>query len=92
MTENEMVGWHHRLNGHEFEQTQEATKGQGHGASVHGSQQVRHDLATELQCQLKFFFFFLINYGSKELSNSCTLMVQFPSVDMRISTVKAFIR
>ena len=21
MTENEMVGWHHRLNGHEFEQT-----------------------------------------------------------------------
>ena len=20
MTENEMVGWHHRLNGHEFEQ------------------------------------------------------------------------
>ena len=22
MTEDEMVGWHHRLNGHEFEQTQ----------------------------------------------------------------------
>ena len=21
VTENEMVGWHHRLNGHEFEQT-----------------------------------------------------------------------
>ena len=21
MTENEMVGWHHRLNGHEFEST-----------------------------------------------------------------------
>ena len=21
MTEDEMVGWHHRLNGHEFEQT-----------------------------------------------------------------------
>ena len=21
MTEEEMVGWHHRLNGHEFEQT-----------------------------------------------------------------------
>ena len=21
MTENEMVGWHHQLNGHEFEQT-----------------------------------------------------------------------
>ena len=26
MTEGEMVGWHHRLNGHEFEQTQETVK------------------------------------------------------------------
>ena len=24
-----MVGWHHRLNGHEFEQTPEDSKGQG---------------------------------------------------------------
>ena len=29
MTEDEMVGWHHRLNGHEFEQTLEDTEGQG---------------------------------------------------------------
>ena len=29
MTENEMVGWHHRLNGHEFEQTSGAGDGQG---------------------------------------------------------------
>ena len=28
MTEDEMVGWHHRLNGHEFEQTLEDGKGQ----------------------------------------------------------------
>ena len=28
-TEDEMVGWHHRLNGHEFEQTLEDTEGQG---------------------------------------------------------------
>ena len=26
MTEDEMVGWLHRLNGHEFEQTQEMVK------------------------------------------------------------------
>ena len=58
MTENEMVGWHHRLNGPKFEQTQGADKGQPI-ASVHGAQQVGHNLATELQCQLKFFFFFL---------------------------------
>ena len=29
MTEDEMVGWHHRLNGHEFEQTPENSEGQG---------------------------------------------------------------
>ena len=29
MTEDEMVGWHHRLNGHEFEQTPRDSEGQG---------------------------------------------------------------
>ena len=29
MTEHEMVGWHHRLNGHEFEQTPGDGEGQG---------------------------------------------------------------
>ena len=29
MTEDEMVGWHHRLNRHEFEQTQGDGEGQG---------------------------------------------------------------
>ena len=29
MTEDEMVGWHHRHNGHEFVQTQEDSEGQG---------------------------------------------------------------
>ena len=28
-TENEMVDWHHRLDGHEFEQTPEVGDGQG---------------------------------------------------------------
>ena len=32
MTEDEMVGWHHRLNGHEFEQVLEV--GDGHGGLV----------------------------------------------------------
>ena len=27
-TEDEMVGWHHRLNGHEFQQTPEDGEGQ----------------------------------------------------------------
>ena len=29
MTEDEMVGWHHRLNGHEFEHAQGVDNGQG---------------------------------------------------------------
>ena len=28
-TEDEMVGWHHQLNGHEFEQTLGDSEGQG---------------------------------------------------------------
>ena len=29
MTEDEMVGWHHRLDGHEFEQAPGVADGQG---------------------------------------------------------------
>ena len=29
MTDDEMVGWHHQLNGHEFEQALEDSEGQG---------------------------------------------------------------
>ena len=29
MTEDETVGWHHRLNGHEFEETPKVGDGQG---------------------------------------------------------------
>ena len=37
MTEDEMVGWHHQLDGHEFEQAPGVGDGQGSlGATVHG--------------------------------------------------------
>ena len=36
-TEDEMVGWHHQLNGHESEQTQGASEGQeAWCAAAHG--------------------------------------------------------
>ena len=44
-TEDEMVGWHHRLNGHDFEQTPGVGDGQG-GLGVLLSivlQRARHD-------------------------------------------------
>ena len=51
MTEDEMVGRHHQLNEHEFEQTPGDSEGQGSLAccSPWGSQGVGHDLATEQQ-------------------------------------------
>ena len=33
-TEDEMVGWHHRLKGHEFEQTPGDSEGQGRLACI----------------------------------------------------------
>ena len=37
MTENEMAGWHHRLNGQEFEQAPGGGEGQeAWSAAVHG--------------------------------------------------------
>ena len=49
MTEDEMVGWHHRLNGHEFEQTPGDGEGQGRSlaCSFIGLQRVGYILATE---------------------------------------------
>ena len=51
VTEDEMIGWHHRINGHEFKQTPGDSGGQGSLAccSLWGSQRVRHDLVTEQQ-------------------------------------------
>ena len=43
-----MVGWHHRLNGHEFEQTQGDSEGQGSLACCRlWDRRVRQDLGTE---------------------------------------------
>ena len=49
MTEDEMVGWHHRLIGHEFEQALAGDIGQGSLAcAVHGITKREPNSATEL--------------------------------------------
>ena len=50
VTEDEMVGWYHRFDGHEFEQVLGVCYGQGSLAccSLWGLQRVGHDWATEL--------------------------------------------
>ena len=61
MKEDEMIGWHHWLNGREFKQTLGDGEGQG-CACPWGSQRVRHDWVTEqqqgvLSYQIIFFKF-----------------------------------
>ena len=43
MTDNEMVGWYHRLNGHEFKHAPEAVGQGGLSAALHGLTRVEHD-------------------------------------------------
>ena len=48
--EVEMVGWHHQLNGHEFEQTPGDSEEQGSLVCCSPwGHRVRHDLATDQQ-------------------------------------------
>ena len=49
VAENEMIGWHHWLNGHEFEQTLRESGGQGEPGVLQsmGSQRAAPDLVTE---------------------------------------------
>ena len=52
-TEDEIVGWHHRLNGHEFEQASGLGDGQGSLACCSPwDHRVGHDWATELNWSL----------------------------------------
>ena len=49
MSENEMIGWHHQLNGHQFEQSLGDSEGQGSLAcySPSGLKELGPDLETE---------------------------------------------
>ena len=49
MTEDEMVGWYHWLNGHGFGWTPGVGDGQG---TLRRSQRVRHDWVTELKAEM----------------------------------------
>ena len=69
-TEDEMVGWHHWLNGHAFEQTQ--GEREGHGSLVCCSPwggRVGYDLVTEQQQQSKGNIIFYFQVGRIHKSN-----------------------
>ena len=72
-TEDEMVGWHHQLDGHEFGWTPELViDGQGGLACCSPwGLRVRHDWATELNWRInKYLLLFTsVNWGYMKLSN-----------------------
>ena len=50
MTEDEMIGWHHQLNGHEFEQTPGDSEGwEAWNVAVHGVTKSPKELDTTEQ-------------------------------------------
>ena len=73
MTENEMVGWHHGLKGHEFEQAPEDSEGQGSLASCSPWGCKELDTTEQLNDKLKL--------KSAEL-NSMSYMILFVKTNM----------
>ena len=57
-TEGEMVGWHHKLNGHEFDQTLGDTEGKGSlvGCSPWGHKE------SDMTAQLTFHFIHCVDF------------------------------
>ena len=58
MTEDEIVGWHHWLDGHDFEQAPAVDDEQETWpAVIHGVTKVRHNWATEMNWNIMTYFF-----------------------------------
>ena len=60
MTEDKMVGWHHRLSGHEFEQTQGDGEGQGGLACHHSKFHKESDMTEGLHNNTIFYWASLV--------------------------------
>ena len=87
-TEDEMVGWHHRLNGYEYEQTPEDGEGQGHLGCW--SPWGRKELETTEQLNSKRVYrkwILFIEQVQKEICNSWVLLV-LPLAISRLGTLQ----
>ena len=88
-TEDEMGGWHHQLDGHEFEWTPGVGDGQGGLVCCNSwGRRVGHDWATELNWTDVVFQYLILNFMCKNLENqildSSTYLhrSRFPYIDM----------
>ena len=80
MTEDEMVGWHHRLDGHELEQAPGVGGGQGGLACCSPwGRRVGHNCVTEMNHAQKHraLSFFVAFYGKLWV---CLLLTSFASL------------
>ena len=75
-----MVGWHHRLSGHEFEQALRVGEGQGSLAccSPRGSQRVRDDLLNNNYFPLILKVLSTNTWESKSISYANISIPQIP--------------
>ncbi|MCH2999854.1 hypothetical protein K3W68_14695 [Listeria monocytogenes] len=64
MTEDEMVGWHHRLNGHEFEQAPGVGEGQGSLASCSPWGCKELDVTEQLHFHFRIYIYVYFSYFS----------------------------
>ena len=68
VTEDEMVGWHHWLNGHEFEQTQGNSEGQRRQACCSSWDHTESDMTLQLKNnslpELRYYFVFPLFFPS----------------------------
>ena len=63
MTEDEMVGWHHRLNGHEFEQAPGDGEGQGRLACCSPRARKESDMPERLNNNNKSLTIFIFRWS-----------------------------
>ena len=87
VTEDKIVGWHHWLNGHEFEQGPGDSEGQGSQVfcSSWGSQRVGHDLVTEQQWRKDIIcsqFSILYSYLAQCVSYKLTTNPRLPYLNL----------
>ena len=82
MTEDEMVGWHHQLHGHEFEQT--LGDGEGQGSLVSAGRWGRKESDTTDQQQVKDFL------GPSDCSKNISKTVCVFIICVFIFPVKSF--
>ena len=64
MTEDEMVGWHHRLNGHGFEQSPGDGEGQGSLACCNPWGCKESDMTEQLSMHNNYIYYSLYIYES----------------------------